>query len=345
MTNPKKFSILLFASDTRAKRPYFASLQSDLTLQQYYMLTVKIITKTFGNTTAVDALSFEVNPGEIVGLLGPNGAGKTTTMRVISGFLAPDGGTTNLNNISVLKNPTKAQKLIGYLPENNPLYKEMLVSEFLNTSLELKGIHTGKRDALDFIVDAVGIKDVYYHPIKELSKGYKQRVGLAQALLNKPQLLILDEPTEGLDPNQRAEIRKLIKELSEERTVIISTHVLQEVEALCSRVIIINKGKKVADGGVSELASNLKEKKQPLFIRIEGRNAQSVENKLKKTETIEKVAVETIEGNILQAKLFSKSPAPLQPKISELAKTNNWIIWELSEDKTNLESVFKELTT
>ena len=193
------------------------------------MLTVQRLTKSFGSTKAVDDLSFSIAAGEIVGFLGPNGAGKTTTMRLIAGYLSPDSGKILIDNKPVGEEGSDARRHIGYLPENNPLYRDMLVSEFLTLSADLKGIPSEKRaEAFDFAVRAVDIGDVYYRPVGELSKGYKQRVGMAVALLHRPSILILDEPTEGLDPNQRTEIRTLIKSLAKDRTILLSTHVMQE---------------------------------------------------------------------------------------------------------------------
>ncbi len=308
------------------------------------MVEVRNIARSFGSTQAVDDLSFSIGGGEIVGLLGPNGAGKTTTMRIMSGFLSPDEGTVTVEGISILENPTEAQKIIGYLPENNPLYNEMLVSELLGVSADLKGLSraksTTRKKALDFVVNAVNIKDVYYHPIRELSKGYKQRVGLAVVLLHKPKILILDEPTEGLDPNQRTEIRSLIKELAQERTVIISTHVMQEVEALCSRMIIINKGKRVADGSVEELSRGTKDEK----IVHAGLEGENIEEGLRKLTEVKSVDCEKKKGNLVYAKIVTPADYLVQPEISQLAKENNWVIWSLQEERRNLEDVFKELT-
>jgi ABC-2 type transport system ATP-binding protein len=191
------------------------------------MITVKNLTKKFDSFKAVDDISFSVEKGEIVGLLGPNGAGKTTTMRMLTGFLSADAGSIKIDEIDIEKDPVTAQKKIGYLPENNPLYKNMQVAEFLELADQLHQIkEADKKEALDFAVKAVGIEKVYYRSIGELSKGYKQRVGIAAALIHRPEIIILDEPTECLDPNQRAEIRQLIKDLSKEHTIIMSTHVM-----------------------------------------------------------------------------------------------------------------------
>lgn len=305
------------------------------------MVTVKNLCKSFGKIKAVDDLSFSVKSGEIVGLLGPNGAGKTTTMRLITGFLAPDSGEILINGVSVLESPLACQKEIGYLPENNPLYPQMLVSEFLNFFAELKGLSPkNKKEALDFAVESTGLENVYYRQISQLSKGFKQRVGLATCILNKPSVLIMDEPTEGLDPNQRSEIRQLIKKLSTNRTVIVSTHVMQEVEAICNRLIIINRGKLVADGTPNQLTKFASQGQQIVF-EVEGKNIQ---NLLSKIEGIENIQIKKEQGKILSLVLSVKKGAKIQPAISKLATKNGWIIWKLTEEEKPLEEVFHLLT-
>jgi ABC-2 type transport system ATP-binding protein len=304
------------------------------------MISVNNITKSFGDITAVDDLSFDVNEGEIIGLLGPNGAGKSTTMRIMAGYLAPDTGDVILDDVSVLEDPIKAQKNIGYLPENNPLYKEMLVSELLNISARIRGMPTGDiRKAIDFAVKAVNISSVYYRPVGELSKGFKQRVGIALALLHDPKILIMDEPTEGLDPNQRGEIRKLIKDLAKDHTVIVSTHVMQEVEALCSRMIIINQGKKVADGSVTELSRMAKNEKFISMI-VEGSNVKEELSALKNITSLEF----EVKNKMISAVLTTDLKTQIQPEISKLAHKNKWTIWEILEQKQDLEDLFKKLT-
>lgn len=218
------------------------------------MISAKGITKRYGSLTAVDDLSFEVGSGEVVGFLGPNGAGKTTTMRMLAGTLQPDAGEIRFDGRPIGDALTEAKGRVGYLPESNALYPEMLVSEYLDFTAELRSL-AGKdrRAALAAAIEETDIGDVYFRPISELSKGYRQRVGLAAAILHRPEILILDEPTEGLDPNQRVDVRRLIRDLGEERTVLLSTHVLGEAEAMCGRLLIISRGRMAADGGVTEL--------------------------------------------------------------------------------------------
>lgn len=304
------------------------------------MVTVQNVSKAFGKIKAVDDLSFSVNKGEIVGFLGPNGAGKTTTMRLITGFLSPDSGTITVGDTSVMTNPLIAQKQIGYLPENNPLYNDMLVSELLTLSADLKQIPPSERKtAYDFVVAAVDIAQVFYRPIGELSKGYKQRVGLALALLHQPAILIMDEPSEGLDPNQRTEIRTLIKKLARNHTIILSTHVMQEAQAVCNRLVIINKGRLVADGTPRELARSAAQKRV-VVVEIEGTGIEAALKRLKGVKDVEvkKTARRTMATLTLEGK------TEIQPEIANLSYEHRWIIWQLHEEEQKLEEIFHTLT-
>ena len=305
------------------------------------MIEIEGLTKSFGSVKAVDNISLTISKGEVIGFLGPNGAGKTTTMRLITGFLSPDAGTVKVNGIPVETNRIEAQKYIGYLPENNPLYKDMLVSEFLDFSADLKDIPPSKRrSAFDFVVEAVNIGDVFYRPISELSKGYRQRVGIASALLHEPPILIMDEPTEGLDPNQRTEIRALIKKLAQDHTIIVSTHVMQEAQAVCNRLVIINKGRIVADGTSEEL-SRATQNKRTILIDMEGRD---VEPLLRNMTGVEDMIIESIDGERVRAKIVTDSSVEIQPELSRLAATHGWIIWKLAEEEHRLEEIFHRLT-
>lgn len=305
------------------------------------MIKVDHITKSFGHVNAIRDLSFEVRKGDIVGFLGPNGAGKTTTMRLITGFLSPDEGSVTVAGIPIAERATDAQKLIGYLPENNPVYNDMLVSEFLNFSADLKSIPKKERgSAFDFVVKAVAIGDVFYRPIGELSKGYTQRVGMAAALLHKPRILIMDEPTEGLDPNQRTEIRSLIKELAKDRTIIMSTHVMQEAQAVCNRLIIISKGKLLADGTSEEL-SRVARHEQILILEVEG---EGVESALRNLAGAAHVDIEPLKDKRFRATLIANESMELRPEISKIAREQNWTIWRLAEKEHKLEDIFHTLT-
>lgn len=305
------------------------------------MLSVSHLTKSFGDTKAVDDLSFEIAPGEIVGFLGPNGAGKTTTMRLIAGYLSPDSGTISIDAIPMGEEGSDARRHIGYLPENNPLYKDMLVSEFLTLSADLKHIPKEKRrDAFDFAVSAVDIGDVFYRPVGELSKGYKQRIGMAVALLHRPSILILDEPTEGLDPNQRTEIRALITSLAKERTILLSTHVMQEASMLCNRILIIHHGKLVADGTPKELAQKA-EHQSSLIVELEGKE---IEAALRGMTGMTDIKIDQLGEGRIRATLKTAGDQ-LQPQILALAHENGWKIWRLAEEEHKLEDIFHSLTT
>jgi len=290
---------------------------------------------------AVDSVSFQVEAGEVVGFLGPNGAGKTTTMRMIATLLDPDSGEITLDDKNIRDNSLFIRQKLGFMPENNPLYDDMLTSEYLNYVADLKGLKGNDRlRAIDEVVKETGIAEVFYKPISELSKGYKQRVGLAQAIMHKPDILILDEPTEGLDPNQRVGIRNLIKGLGADRTIILSTHVLQEVTATCSRVIIINQGKIVADGTTDELIRKAQGKRL-ITLGAEGLTDTA---RLAAIEGIEKVAEKERRDTKATFELSVVGDTDPRLKIFDLANNENWKIWELHQESVSLEDVFRELT-
>lgn len=303
------------------------------------MLVLDGVTKRFGSKVAVNQLSLEIKTGQVLGLLGPNGAGKTTTMRLLVGYLSPDSGLITLNGVSVIENPNKVRSLIGYLPENNPLYSELLVSEMLASSAQLKQMSSASlAKSLDFVVPAVGLEEVYQQPIRELSKGYKQRVGIALALLHEPEVLILDEPTEGLDPNQRAEIRALLRRLAKDKTVIISTHVMQEVSAICDRIVIINHGSIVADGTEKTLLH--KNNTGTIRAEIEGKNALSI---VKKESKLAVLTHKTV-GKRLFVELQPKTKVPAQVVLSEIQRKHQLVLWSLSSVGADLEHLFKTVT-
>jgi len=305
------------------------------------MIEVKNLTKKFGQTVAVDDISFSIQKGEIIGLLGPNGAGKTTTMRILTGFLSSDSGSVKINGIDIEKNPVEAQKKIGYLPENNPLYKNMQVAEFLDLAASLHQIPKNKRkEALDFAVKSVNIEKVYYRPIGELSKGYKQRVGIAAALIHRPEIIILDEPTEGLDPNQRTEIRQLIKDLSKEHTIIMSTHVMQEASAVGSRMLIINKGKIIADGTPEQL-SKLSKRENVLALELEG---EKVEEELQSIKNVKKVEIKKLQEKKFRAEVIPETDVRIEPIVSQKIWENKWVVWKIERQESNLEEIFRDLT-
>jgi ABC-2 type transport system ATP-binding protein len=305
------------------------------------VIEVRNLTKHYGRQIGIQDLSFEAKRGEVLGFLGPNGAGKTTTLRILTGFLSADRGTAFIDGIDIGKDPVSAQKRIGYLPENNPLYKNMNPGEFLDLAARLHRIPAQeKRDATDFAVRSVGIEKVFYRPIGELSKGFKQRVGIAAALIHRPKVIILDEPTEGLDPNQRSEIRQLIRDLSREHTIIMSTHVMQEASAVCSRMLIINGGKLVADGTADELSTKSR-KEKVLLLEIEG---ERVEESVRKIAGAGRLKVQKLSGNCFGLEVATEMESELRPALSRLAWENKWVIWKLDEQRHNLEDIFQTLT-
>ena len=304
------------------------------------MISVESVTKRFGALTAVDGVSFEVRRGEVVGFLGPNGAGKTTTMRMLAGTLQPDAGAVLLDGRPMSEDLTAARQRIGYMPESNALYTEMLVSEYLDFVAELRGLRgADRRSALRDAIEQTGIGDVYYRPIAQLSKGYRQRVGLAAAILHRPEVLILDEPTEGLDPNQRVEIRRLIRELGKDRTVILSTHVLGEVEATCSRLLIISRGRVAADGGVAELLDRGRTGAR-YVVEAEGDDVAAT---LAALPGVTRHSSARVDGR-MRVELTAGGETDLRPLIFRNAMERGWTLWELHRERQSLEELFRELT-
>ncbi len=296
---------------------------------------VKNLTKTYGTQQAVDDISFEVHQGKVLGFLGPNGAGKTTTMKIITGYLPQTSGTATVCGFDVSDDPMRARACIGYLPEHNPLYKDMYVREYLEFTA---GIHRIAKPAqrVQEMIERTGLSSHRHKHIGELSKGYRQRVGLAQAMLHDPQVLILDEPTSGLDPNQIIEIRQLIKDLGKEKTVILSTHILGEVEAVCDRAIIINHGKIVADASIADL------KKQ-----FSGQSVVTVEFgeqiDKKRLQALPQVQqVKSLGGNRWQ--LLSDAGHDLRPTVSAFAAKEKLTLLELHKEVFSVEDVFQQLT-
>jgi ABC-2 type transport system ATP-binding protein len=307
------------------------------------LLTLENVSKRFGSVTAVDDVSFSVDRGQVVGFLGPNGAGKSTTMRVINQYFEPDAGQVRLDGKLLGEIPREAKRRIGYLPENNPLYSDMLVTDYLRFVAELRELGGPELDrAIDYAVASTGIAEVFYRPIGELSKGYRQRVGLAQAILNRPDLLVLDEPTEGLDPNQRVEIRKLIEGLGKEHTVILSTHVLPEVQHTCTRLLVIHQGKIAADGPVEQLMAQASGAVQ-VSVEVEGSGVVDDVSKLKGVMRVNESHREAT-GRVSLV-LTAEASADVRPAIFELAKAREWRLYELHQETRSLEDVFQELTT
>ena len=307
-------------------------------------VSVQNLTKTYGVQKAVDDISFEVKTGEVVGFLGPNGAGKSTTMKIITCYQAATHGDVVLDGISVRENPDNVKKKIGYLPENNPLYYEMAVIDYLKFCAEIQGVDKSQVESrIKEMVRKCGLEDEKHKKIQELSKGYKQRVGLAQAMIHNPDVLILDEPTSGLDPNQIVEIRKLIKELGKEKTVILSSHILSEVEATCDRILIISKGKIVANGSSVDLRKQA-QGNELLTVQLEvnGSEESAPQAALESLPSV--ISVEQIPGKEYYYQVQSKPETSSKKAIFELCVKNNWYLLEIKALETKLEDVFRELT-
>ena len=304
------------------------------------MIAVEGVTKRFGDLVAVRDLDFEIDRGEVVGFLGPNGAGKTTTMRMLTGTLEPDEGRVLFDGVPIGQDLTGAKKRVGYLPEANPLYEEMLVAEYLEYAARLRMLEgASARSAIADAVDETGSGDVFFRPVSELSKGYRQRVGLAAAILHHPEILVFDEPTEGLDPNQRVEIRNLVSTLGRERTVLLSTHVMQEVEATCTRLIIISRGKLVADGAVTDLLAAAGGLSQ-YIVEAAG---QGVAEALSRLPGVDSYTSEDLEDRT-RVRLSVAGDAELRPEIFRMATEKQWVLWELHREPATLEQIFRDLT-
>lgn len=296
-------------------------------------IEVKNLFKYYGNQAAVKDISFKVNSGEIVGFLGPNGAGKSTTMKIITGFISSTSGEVKVCDIPVTANTLTTRQKIGYLPENNPLYLDMYVKEYLAFVAKIYKM-SDVNDRVTDMVKKVGLDIEQNKKIGALSKGYRQRVGLAQAIIHDPEVLILDEPTSGLDPNQLGEIRSLIKSIGKEKTVMLSTHIMQEVEAICDRIVIINKGEIVANEKAGEL--QLTGMLQTVYAEFEGEVSKSLLRKINGVGKIEKVG----DGWLLE----SKDNVDLRKEVARFAQQNNILAITLRKEEKSLEEVFKNLT-
>ena len=299
-------------------------------------INVNHITRRYGDQLALDDVSFSVNSGEIVGFIGPNGAGKSTTMKIITGLLAADSGEVSINGLEVMKYPLDIRRMTGYLPENNPLYPEMYVREYLRYVARLYGIKKNKRILSD-IIEKTGLIQEIRKKIGELSKGYRQRVGLAQALVHNPDILILDEPTSGLDPNQIIEIRNLISTLGKEKTVLLSTHIMQEVEAICDRVIIINDGKIVADEKSASITDRSGKTGQTIIVEF---NKEINPEELRNIEGVRNVKKSGTNTWLIQA----SAEEDIRPKIFEYAVQNHLQVLSLQRKERKLEDIFRDLT-
>jgi ABC-2 type transport system ATP-binding protein len=298
-------------------------------------ISVRNISRRYGNQKALDQVSFEVPKGEILGFLGPNGAGKSTMMKILTTFIPPSEGEASVCGFDIRKDSMEVRRKVGYLPEHNPLYADMYVREYLGF---IAGLHRldRKEDRIRKMIELTGLGPEQHKKIAALSKGYRQRVGLAQALIHDPEVLILDEPTSGLDPNQLADIRQLIRNLGKDRTVMFSTHIMQEVEAVCDRVIIINKGKLVADGGARELS---REHTRGYSIMVEFDRAVD-RSELMQIQGVQRADARS--GNSWE--LFTQSKEDIRPAVFQFAVNKQLTVLTISRNEKNLETVFRDLT-
>lgn len=313
------------------------------------MIHVDQLVRKYGITTAVDGISFDISRGEVVGFLGPNGAGKTTTLKILAGFLWPSSGTVTIFDKDVMEHSLECRRMIGYLPENNPIYEDMEVCEYLGWCAQLRGMNVdGRRQAMRRVIDRCGLGQVVGKDIGELSKGYRQRVGLAAAMVQDPPILLLDEPTSGLDPNQAVEVRDLIAELRKEKTVLLSTHILSEVQASCDRVIIIHKGRIAAQGTPQELgAAGAREQRIHLVLRSKNHGTEKgVKEKLSSLPGVVSVEAEDKKkkGELALSIEVEADADDLREEIFHLAAEKKWPMLELYRESRSLEDVFRSLT-
>jgi ABC-2 type transport system ATP-binding protein len=308
------------------------------------MIKVENLTKNYGEICAVNDIGFQINKGEILGLLGPNGAGKTTFMRILTCYLNPSAGTIQVKDFNIRDHPLEIKQMMGYLPENAPLYPDMLVYDYLQYVADIRGLDKEtKRMRIDQLAATCSIKEVMHQPIGELSKGYKQRVGLAQAMMGDPEILVLDEPTSGLDPNQIIEIREIIKKIGKEKTVILSTHILSEAEATCDRVVIINKGRIVADSRIEDLKQSLG-KESLIILAFRDADFAAVQEVLGKIAGVAAVEKAPSSDGLLAVNVTCKTGADIRSQVYAAIKKQDWLLLEFVQQSRSLENIFRELT-
>jgi len=308
------------------------------------MIEVKNLSKHFGTFKAVDDISFSVSQGEVLGFLGPNGAGKSTTMKMITGFLTPTSGDISVCNNNVLTNPILVKQSLGYLPEGAPSYPDMTPLSFLRFIAEIRGFRGAEiKKRVDIAAGRVNLYDVMNRPIETLSKGFKRRVGFAQAILHDPDVLIMDEPTDGLDPNQKHEVRLLIEEMSENKAIIISTHILEEVQAICSRAIIIARGKILFDDTPAELLSRSKYH-NAITIKIKSDTADKLAEEFKTLPSIASVENISEKPGTASFVLYPKKGLSISKEVHDFAKNNSWDVEELHIESGHLDEVFRDIT-
>jgi ABC-2 type transport system ATP-binding protein len=308
------------------------------------MIKVEDLTKYYGSLCAVDHISFEIRKGEILGLLGPNGAGKSTTLRILTCFFQPTSGNVSVKDYNIYDHPLEIKGLIGYLPETAPLYHEMLVYDYLRFVADIRGFPKEKQlPRIKEISSLCGLQDVMHRSVNELSRGYKQRVGIGHAMLSDPEILILDEPTAGLDPNQIVEIRNIIKEIGKAKTVILSTHILSEAEATCDRVVIINKGKIVADGPTESLKEE-SGSSYDIHLSLQGAEYTDVEQVLSALSSIRKISRGEDTDHTVNLVLSCSAGEDIRSDLYQIIKQKDWSLLEFHRESRTLENLFRELT-
>jgi len=311
------------------------------------VIRVEHLVKSFGTKLAVDDVSFTVERGEVLGFLGPNGAGKSTTMRIITGFYPPTSGQVSVGGFDIVENPIPARRLIGYLPENAPAYTDMTVHGFLSFCAELRGLQgSARKQAVNHAVELCFLESVLYQSIDTLSKGYKHRTCLAQSILHDPDILVLDEPTDGLDPNQKHEARQLIRRMGEKKAIIFSTHILEEVDAVCTRAIIIDRGKIVANGTPADLRAR-SEIAGAVSLRVIGTAAEAVKSRLGLVTGAKRASIVKEEGAIVWARVYPEAHSQngaLARYVADTAVKESWKVEELHTEEGRLDEVFRHIT-
>jgi ABC-2 type transport system ATP-binding protein len=307
------------------------------------MIEIQDLAKDFSDVCAVDHISLEIRSGEVLGLLGPNGAGKTTTLRMLTCFLAPTSGDIRVKDMSVRDRPLEIKKLFGYLPESAPIYPDMLVYDFLFFSASVRGLGERRNARLRELAGLCGISEVMHKSVQELSKGYKQRVGLAHAMMSDPEILVLDEPTSGLDPNQIVEIRDLIKEIGTKKTVILSTHILSEAEAACDRVVIINKGKIVADGAADQLKREAGNG-YGILISLAFPDFDEIKTAFANVSGVRETVLNGVRDGVMDVTLSCATAEDLRPVVYGIIRQREWPLLEFRRETRSLETIFRELT-
>ncbi|MFZ7111834.1 MAG: ABC transporter ATP-binding protein [Desulfatiglandales bacterium] len=308
------------------------------------MIQAQKLTKYYGDLRAVNQIDFEIRKGEILGLLGPNGAGKTTVLRMMTGYLKPTSGTILVKDYDIRRHPLEIKRLMGYLPESAPLYDDMLVYDYLDYIAAIRRLEGERKlDRIRKLTDICGLRGVMHQPIDELSKGYKQRVGLAHAMMSDPEILVLDEPTSGLDPNQIIEIREIIRRIGKEKTVILSTHILNEAEAACDRVLIINRGDIVGQGTMDSLKRSAGSDDR-IHLSLQGAHFDQVEKELGALEGVMRVLHDGEDEPTLGLTLICRSSEDLRGKIYQRIKATDWVLLEFYRKTESLENIFRELT-